>query len=223
MSQQLSKAKRIIRKGLLEAEVNELFSDLLSSAGYAGMECRHYSRGINFIIRSKNPTAVLGPDSRHRREILGCLQQRFNLKKDRVDIFVEKVTDKALCAMVQAERIKFKLAQGLTTRRAAHSTVRACMEAGAIGVEIVISGKQRSQRAKYTKIKDGYMVTTGESKNRAISSAVRCVKMRQGVLGIKVSIHLPAGATLNGKVVPAPPDDIQLKFGKLKSTVEVTD
>merc|ERR1712072_727383 len=69
--------------------------------------------------------------------------------------------------------------------------VRFVMESGALGVEVMLSGKVRGQRAKSMKFSDGYMIAAGDPKRIYIDSAVRHVLLRQGVLGIKVKIMLP--------------------------------
>merc|ERR1740117_2352499 len=61
---------------------------------------------------------------------------------------------------------------------------------GANGVEVIVSGKLRAQRAKGMKFKDGFLISTGEPKKHYIDSAVRHVAMRQGMIGIKVKIML---------------------------------
>jgi len=63
------------------------------------------------------------------------------------------------------------------------------MEAGAKGIEIVISGKLRTQRAKAMKFRDGYMVKSGQPSRYYIDRAVRSVLLKQGVLGIRVKVH----------------------------------
>ena len=45
------------------------------------------------------------------------------------------------------------------------------------------------------KFKDGYMVKTGDANRECVDTAVRHVMMRQGVLGVKVSIMLPHDPT----------------------------
>jgi small subunit ribosomal protein S3e len=66
--------------------------------------------------------------------------------------------------------------------------LRFVMESGAKGCEVIVSGKLRAQRAKSMKFKDGYMVSSGDSVRQYIDSAVRHVLLRQGVLGIKVTM-----------------------------------
>lgn len=65
------------------------------------------------------------------------------------------------------------------------------MESGAKGAEVSVSGKVRGQRAKSQKFADGYMIKTGHAKEEYLDIAVRHVLMKQGVLGVKVSIMLP--------------------------------
>jgi small subunit ribosomal protein S3e len=65
------------------------------------------------------------------------------------------------------------------------------MEASAKGCEVVVSGKLRGQRAKAMKFGDGYMIKTGHAGQVYTDTAVRHVLLRQGVIGIKVSIFLP--------------------------------
>ena len=65
------------------------------------------------------------------------------------------------------------------------------MEASAKGVEVIVTGKLRGQRAKGMKFGDGYMIKTGHAGQVYTDTAVRHVMMRQGVIGIRVSIMLP--------------------------------
>merc|ERR1712176_65855 len=60
-----------------------------------------------------------------------------------------------------------------------------------MGCEVIVSGKLRGQRAKAMKFGDGYMIKTGHAGQVYTDIAVRHVAMRQGMIGIKVSIMLP--------------------------------
>jgi ribosomal protein S3 len=64
------------------------------------------------------------------------------------------------------------------------------MESGAKGVEIIVSGKLRGQRAKAMKFVDGLMIHSGDPINNYVQKAVKHVELRQGVLGIKIKIML---------------------------------
>eukprot|EP00919_Chromeraceae_sp_WS-2016_P022891 GHVR01054471.1.p1 GENE.GHVR01054471.1~~GHVR01054471.1.p1 ORF type:complete len:160 (+),score=24.74 GHVR01054471.1:378-857(+) len=138
------------------------------------------------------------------------VQKRFDFADNSLELYAEKVENRALCAMAQAESLRYKLLGGLAVRRACYGVLRYVMENGAKGCEVTVSGKLRAQRAKVMKFKDGYMIATGFPAKEYISVAVRSVLMRQGVLGIKVKIMLPYDPT--GKQGPSTPlpDNIQV-------------
>jgi ribosomal protein uS3 len=116
---------------------------------------------------------------------------RFNFAEGAVDLFAERIANRGLCAQTQAESLKYKLLGGLAVRRACYGVLRFVMESGAKGAEVTVSGKLRGQRAKAQKYADGYMVKTGFAYTEYVDTAVRHVMMRQGILGVKVSIMLP--------------------------------
>merc|ERR1712138_9278 len=120
-----------------------------------------------------------------------------------VELYAEKVATRGLCAIAQAESLRYKLIGGLAVRRACYGVLRFIMESGAKGCEVVVSGKLRGQRAKSMKFVDGLMIHTGEPKRIYVDMAVRHVLLRQGVLGIKVKIMLPHDP--QGKVGPKKP------------------
>merc|ERR1712210_242988 len=118
------------------------------------------------------------------------VQKRFKFPENSVELFAERVENRASCAMAHAESLRYKLLGDLAVRRACYGVVRFIMENGAKGCEVIISGTLRAQRAKAMKFRDGYLISTGEPKKHYIDEAVRHVLMRQGVLGIKVKIML---------------------------------
>ena len=64
-------------------------------------------------------------------------------------IFVDaQVANRGLCAIAQAESLRYKLLGGLAVRRACYGVLRFIMESGAKGCEVVVSGKLRAARAK---------------------------------------------------------------------------
>ena len=112
--------------------------------------------------------------------------------------------------MAQAQAVKFRLLQGLSVRRAAYSVVKFIMDKGAIGCEVVVSGKLRGQRAKAMKFRDGYMIHAGDATNYYVEKAVKHVHLRQGVIGIKVKIMLPHDPTGENGIARDLPDAIKV-------------
>mmetsp|Transcript_78895 Transcript_78895/g.203212 ORF Transcript_78895/g.203212 Transcript_78895/m.203212 type:complete len:234 (-) Transcript_78895:137-838(-) len=202
---QISKKRKFVADGVFYAELNEFLMRTLAEDGYAGVEVRVTPIRTEIIIRATRTREVLGEKGRRIRELTAVVQKRFGFPENSVELFAERVENRAACAMAQCESLRYKLLGGLAVRRACYGVVRFIMENGAKGCEVIISGKLRAQRAKAMKFKDGYLISTGEPKKHYINEAVRHVLMRQGVLGIKVKImlaHDPAG--IMGCKMPMP-------------------
>ena len=196
----MSKKRKFVADGVFYAELNELLTRELAEDGFAGVEVRVTPMRTEIIIRATRTQSVLGEKGQRIRELTSVVQKRFGFAEGAVELYAERVANRGLCAQAQAESLKFKLLGGLAVRRACYGVVRFVMEASAKGVEVVVSGKLRGQRAKAMKFADGYMIKTGNACQEYTDMAVRHVLMRQGVLGVRVSIFLPHDPT--GKLGP---------------------
>ncbi|KAK6120372.1 hypothetical protein DH2020_045852 [Rehmannia glutinosa] len=226
----MSKKRKFVADGVFFAELNELLMRELAEDGYSGVEVRVTPMRTEIIIRATRTQNVLGEKGRRIRELTSVVQKRFKFPENSVELYAEKVNNRGLCAIAQAESLRYKLLGGLAVRRfdnlqfclcewqtvhssnhdpfflwACYGVLRFVMESGAKGCEVIVSGKLRAQRAKSMKFKDGYMISSGQPVKEYIDSAVRHVLLRQGVLGIKVKIMLdwdPKGK--QGPTTPLP-------------------
>ncbi|KAL6285408.1 hypothetical protein ACE6H2_009798 [Prunus campanulata] len=203
MATQMSKKRKFVADGVFFAELNEVLTRELAEDGYSGVEVRVTPVRTEIIIRATRTQNVLGEKGRRIRELTSVVQKRFKFPENSVELYAEKVNNRGLCAIAQAESLRYKLLGGLAVRRACYGVLRFVMESGAR--DVIVSGKLRAQRAKSMKFKDGYMISSGQPVNEYIESAVRHVLLRQGVLGIKVKIMLdwdPKGK--QGPTTPLP-------------------
>eukprot|EP00741_Cyanophora_paradoxa_P022378 tig00021462_g21604.t1 len=200
MSTQVSKKRKFVADGVFFAELNELLTRELAEDGYSGVEVRVTPARTEIIIRATRTQSVLGEKGRRIRELTAVVQKRFKFPENSVELYAERVANRGLCAIAQAESLRYKLLGGLPVRRACYGVLRFIMESGAKGCEVIVSGKLRAQRAKSMKFKDGYMISSGQPSIDFVDRAVRHVMMRQGVLGVQVSIMLPHDPT--GKAGP---------------------
>ena len=202
-STQVSKKRKFVADGVFFAELNELLTRELAEDGYSGVEVRVTPMRTEVIIRATRTQNVLGDKGRRIRELTSVVQKRWNFAENSVELYAEKVANRGLCAVAQCESLRYKLIGGLAVRRACYGVVRFVMESGAKGVECVVAGKIRGARAKSMKFTDGYMIKSGEPKRQYVDTAVRHVALRQGMLGVRVTIMLPWDPT--GKTGPKTP------------------
>ncbi|CAL9102475.1 unnamed protein product [Musa textilis] len=179
MATQMSKKRKFVADGVFFAELNEVLTRELAEDGYSGVEVRVTPMRTEIIIRATRTQNVLGEKGRRIRELTSVVQKRFNFPENGVELYAEKVNNRGLCAIAQAESLRYKLLGGLAVRRACYGVLRFVMESGAKGCEVIVSGKLRAQRAKSMKFKDGYMISSGQPVNEYIDSAVRHVLLRQ--------------------------------------------
>lgn len=135
--------------------------------------------------------------------VFPVIQKRFGFREGGVELYAERVMNRGLSSIAQAESLRFKLLQGLPVRRAVYGVLRNVMENEAKGCEVIISGKGRTQRAKAMKFVDGYIKKSGTSAKSFLDVAVRAAALKSGVLGIRVTIMLPWDPT--GKKGPKEP------------------
>jgi len=199
----ISKKRKFVADGVFFAEINEFFQRELGEDGYSGCEVRVTPVRTEIIIRATRTQSVLGDKGRRIRELTSLVQKRFNFPEGNVELYAERVANRAMCAIAQAESLRYKLLGGFAVRRACYGVVRFIMENGAKGCEVTISGKLRGARAKSMKFRDGYMVKSGNAVTQYVDSAVRHILLKQGVLGIKVKIMLTHDP--QGKLGPSTP------------------
>eukprot|EP01062_Namystynia_karyoxenos_P078106 TRINITY_DN799_c0_g1_i2.p2 TRINITY_DN799_c0_g1~~TRINITY_DN799_c0_g1_i2.p2 ORF type:complete len:218 (+),score=98.15 TRINITY_DN799_c0_g1_i2:84-737(+) len=201
----LSKRRKFVADGVFHCELNEFLRRELGEDGFSGVEVRVTPQRTEIVIRATRTKEVLGEGGRRIRELTSVVQKRFKFPEGGVELFAERVANRGLSAIAQAESLRYKLLGGLPIRRAAYGIMRFVMESEAKGVEIQVGGKIRGQRAKGMKFKDGYMKHSGDVPHDYVSSCTRHIYMRQGTLGLKVKIMLdwdPKGIT--GPTKPQP-------------------
>ena len=99
------------------AELNEMLTRELAEDGYSGVEVRVTPMRTEIIIRATRTQNVLGEKGRRIRELTSVVQKRFNFPENGVELYAEKVVNRGLCAIAQAESVRYKLLGGLAVRR----------------------------------------------------------------------------------------------------------
>merc|ERR1711874_924170 len=192
---QINKKKKFVADGVFHAELHEFLGRALAEAGYGGMEVRSSEAKTDITIKVVKKEEAAGNKDQKCNELESLIQKRFGFEEGHVSINFDPIRNKGLCASAQAEMLKTKLLKGIAVRSAALSIINTVMKfGGAIGCEVIVSGKMRVQRAKVMKYKGGYLISTGNPKEEFIDTAIRHVFFRKGIkkpLPDCVKIHPP--------------------------------
>ena len=190
---------QFIENGLQRTQIDEFFSEELSRAGYGGMDVAKTPMGTQIVLKAEKPGMVIGKGGKNIRKITTELEERFNLEDPQID--VQEVDEPDLNAQIVADRLANALERGWYFRKAGHTTIDRIMESGALGAEIVLSGKVTGARSRVEKFNRGYIKHNGEPAEEIVDSGVGVAVMKLGTIGVQVKI-IPPEAEL--------PDDFEV-------------
>ncbi|MEF8827643.1 MAG: 30S ribosomal protein S3 [Haloarcula sp.] len=191
--------QQFIENGLQRTQIDEFFQDELGRAGYGGMEIAKTPMGTQIVLKAEKPGMVIGKGGKNIRKITSTLESDFDLEDPQVD--VQEVDEPDLNARIVADRLANALERGWYFRKAGHTTIDRIMEAGALGAEIVLSGKVTGARSRVEKFNRGYIKHNGEPAEEIVDHGVGTAVMKLGTIGVQVKI-IPPGADL--------PDDFEV-------------
>lgn len=192
--------KKFVQEGFTKALVDEYLAKELDRAGYGGMVMNRTPMGTQITVYAEKPGMVIGKGGKLIRKITRDLERRFRLDNPQID--VQDVGKGDLNARVVANRLASSLEHGWYFRKAGQSMLRRVMDSGALGCEIVISGKLTGPRARVEKFLAGYIKHSGKPAEEIVDTGYAVAVKKLGAIGCQVRI-VPPGAVL--------PDDFQIK------------
>ncbi len=179
-------AKHFIEQGIKLMQINEYLRSELVRAGFAGVDIQKTPLGVRITLKTSRPGLVIGKGGKRIQEITDILQERYGLELPQIE--VEEVANPDLDAQIMAERLAYSLDRGRHYRRAGYYILRKVMDAGAKGVEIIISGKVTSQRARTQIFRAGTMSKSGQPAQEGVDKGIAQCIQKSGTLGIIVKI-----------------------------------
>ena len=166
-------------------ELDEFLAKELAEAGYGGVDIQKTPLGTRVILYVTRPGIVIGRRGLGIKELTDKLS-KYGLQNPQVSVSEIEVPE--LNPRVVANRVVQLLEKGTAFRRAALWALNTIMNAGALGAEVIISGKLRSERANFEKYTMGIVPKSGELANKIVKEAVAHLQLRLGTYGIKIKI-----------------------------------
>jgi len=185
----MSIVKRFISEAMKNAEIDEFLQKKLERAGYGGVNLSKTPLGTHVVVYAMRPGLVIGRGGETIRELSTVLEQSFKVANPQISVSEIEIPE--LNAYVVASRVTSALQKGIHFRRAGFWALNQVMEAGALGCEIVISGKLRTERARFEKFKAGYFPRCGEPALKYTRKTEAHVQLKAGMFGVRVKIMPP--------------------------------
>ncbi len=182
--------KYFINKAMLQTKIDEYLAKRFYRAGYAGVQIVQFPLGTRILIQAERPAMIIGRRGETIRQLATIFENYFGLSNPQIT--VRRVENPDLNARVVASRIAVFLERGAYYRRVANVMLRRIINAGAVGAQIIISGKLRTERARYEKVRWGKVYSTGYQVEYMVDRAVMHITLKPGTFGIEVTIVKPA-------------------------------
>ena len=222
----MSVVKHFITESIKKTEIDEFLQKKLERAGYGGVTISKTPLGTHMVIYAMRPGLVIGRGGESIKELASILEEKFKVSNPQISVSEIEIPE--LNAYVVASRIASALQRGIHFRRSGFWALNQVMDAGALGAEIVISGKLRTERARFEKFRTGYLARCGEPALKYMRKAEVHVQLKPGIFGVRVKI-MPPDAKFPDKIqiVEAPPPEggkteemLEAREGKTEGTSE---
>ena len=178
-----------------EFYIKQHIANTLKGAEISDVALKKIPLGEKIVVLTNRPSLVVGSKGANIRTITRDLKEKFGLENPQVEI--KEVVDANLDAQVVAQRIASTLERFGSARfkGTGHRVLSDVMGAGALGVEIKISGKIPGSRAKSWRFYMGYLKKCGDVSVSGVLKAYASAQLKSGVVGIQVRI-MPADVVL---------------------------
>ena len=181
-----------------ELGVKEYIKRSLGKGRISNVSIEYTPVGEKIIVATSKPGLVIGRGGEKIEELTKFLKKRFKLDNPHIDI--KEIMEPFLDAQLVADEIAILLEKrgSMSFKMVSYRMLDNIMKSGALGAELVISGKLPSERARTWRFTQGYLKKTGEP-SKEVNKALAQARTLPGVVGIQVAI-LPPDAHLHDRI-----------------------
>ena len=191
--------RKFVAQNLKEYKIKQFIAEKLNRVGLSDIKLKRTPLGDKIIISTLKPGLVVGRAGATITKLTKELKDHFNLNNPQIELDEIKnpYTDAAIVAeqiVNSLERFGIKRFKGI-----GHKVISEVMNAGALGIEILMSGKIPSSRAKTWRFYQGYLKKCGDISVEGVLSVTTMARLKLGVIGVQVRI-LPGDVHLPDKI-----------------------
>lgn len=192
--------RKFVEEKIKEFQIQQYIDETLGDCGHSHTKLKKTALGERIVVHSSRPGLVVGRKGENIKRLTRELKEKFNLENPQIEI--EEVTNLYQDPKIVADRIASTLERFGSQRfkGVGHQMMQAVLDSGALGVEIVMSGRIPSSRAKTWKFYKGYLKNCGDIAVSGVKRAYSVAKLKAGAIGIKVSI-MPSDLRLPDRVI----------------------
>lgn len=182
--------RKTIRLKKNEFAVKEYVKNTIGKGKFSHVEIEYTPIGEKIIISTHKPGLIIGKRGETINELTTTLKKEFELENPHIEI--DEIKEPEFDSQIIADDLALGLEKvgPLKFKVLAYKALSRIIGAGAQGVEIKLSGKLPSSRAKLWRFAQGYLKKTGDAA-KIVDRAKSRAETKPGTVGIKVSILSP--------------------------------
>jgi small subunit ribosomal protein S3 len=184
----MSAVKNVMKSNYRNMELDEYLAASLKDAGYGGVDVQKTPIGTRITLYVTRPGLVIGRKGIGIKDITSKLEEKFGLTNPQISVMEVAVPE--LNPKIMCNRIAQLIERGTAFRRACLWTINTISNAGALGVEVTVAGKLRSERAHFEKHSSGVLPKSGDIAEKVVKVGVTHVRTKMGLMGIQLRIAL---------------------------------
>jgi small subunit ribosomal protein S3 len=183
--------RKFVTEKIKEFQIQEYGKASLKNAGVSHIKVQKTPLGEKIVVYTSRPGLVVGRKGQNIKQLTKTLKKDFNLENPQIEI--SEVQNMGLNAAIMAENVATYLEKFGTKnfKGIGHKIMTRVMESGALGVEIILSGKIPSSRAKSWRFYSGYLRKCGDVSIEGVDKAYAKAQLKSGIVGIKLAIMPP--------------------------------
>jgi len=182
--------KKFIRLKKDEYGIKEFVKKTLGKGRISNVTIEYTPVGEKIIVSTTRPGYVIGRRGERIIKLTETLKKRFDLENPHIEM--QEITKPEFDAQSIADSLALGLERfgNLRFKSLAYNMLKRVMNAGALGVEIRLSGRLPSERSRSWRFAQGYLKKTGDTA-KIVGKAQTVSLTKPGITGIKVSILAP--------------------------------
>jgi small subunit ribosomal protein S3 len=173
------------------------------------IEVQHTPIMTRILIYTTTPGLIIGSGGENIKRVVDILREQYKIENPQID--VKKIDNPDLDAQIVAQSIASSIESGVSYKRLGNYYVSKIMETGAIGCEIIITGKLSGERSRRERFVEGYIKKCGEPSESDVIKGFAVANPKLGNIGITVKIMLVHTDILKGmqNIEPEPKENAE--------------
>jgi len=194
---------KLIEEYYTKYKIMKYLEAKLDRAGLASIDIQRTPLVTRITLEVTNPAKIIGKKGRLINELTDSIKSEFKIENPQISVI--DVRQPFLEPRMVAKRAAKYIEMGKKVRAVLHYLLREIIQAGALGAEIVASGKigAKGAKAKRLRVSGGYIPQAGEPA-RLVRVAHLAANTKSGVIGVLVRI-VPPGTVFPDKKTEAVP------------------